>query len=240
MCHTTPPRVASPHGRGHERQANRDVAKAGQLALLMLYTECSHQHIASMYAHQVVHMRQPSPHAIVDVTHSHHHPVTNSTPMCTQEKLMYKSINCPKPDCGAPMTLRNHKGLRKMVCTKHKCRALTREFVSCYFDYHGAPHSLSAAHINTCPCMHHTSPSMPVFISLYIPIILSFALSLLYTSTFHAGHRRCIVLRAVHAIHAFVTDPRGPLWQELPDPARARLVLRMGDRSHTIAVRCVH
>ena len=64
---------------------------------------------------------------------------------------MYKSINCPKPECGAPMTLRTHKGLRKMVCTKHKCRALTREFLSVYFQERGVLHSQTASHRHPLP-----------------------------------------------------------------------------------------
>lgn len=94
---------------------------------------------------------------------------------------MYKVINCEKPGCGSPMTLRVHLGVRKMVCTKHKCRALSREFLSTYFDHHGAPHSLSVAHMNACPCIHHTSTHMSLFTSFYSPNARSLSLSLLYT-----------------------------------------------------------
>ena len=70
---------------------------------------------------------------------------------------MYKPINCTKEGCGSPLALRVHQGERKTVCTKHKCRAITREYLSTYFDYYGTPHSLSTAHISACSCMHRTS-----------------------------------------------------------------------------------
>ena len=73
--------------------------------------------------------------------------------------------------------------MRKMVCTKHKCRAITREFLSTYFDNHGTPHSLSVAHMNACSCIHHTSTHMSLFISFYSPNVRSLFLSLLYTRT---------------------------------------------------------
>ena len=89
--------------------------------------------------------------------------------MCPQEELLYKSINCSKPGCGSPMMLRVHRGERKMVCTKHKCRALSQEFLSVYFVYHGA----TAVRCRLLPsivvhmCVLHVHESSYLYIYIY-------------------------------------------------------------------------
>ena len=52
---------------------------------------------------------------------------------------MFKPINCPKQDCGAPMKPKIHLGQRKMQCTKMKCLHLMAEYVSAYFHQKGEP-----------------------------------------------------------------------------------------------------
>ena len=153
----------------------------------MICTSCSHRHIASVHAHQVVHIHQPIPHDIVSVVHSHHHFVTNSTLMCTQEQLFYKPDRCPKPECGHPLELVKHQGSRFLKCKSYKCRKLTREAVSVYFENSGAPHSLFVTHRSACQCMNHTSTTtrMSLFVSPHNHTTLSFYLSLLYTTTEH-------------------------------------------------------
>ena len=54
-----------------------------------------------------------------------------------QDGLQYESKFCPKQDCGSPMMVRWHKGVKKMQCTKQKCKHLTRDLVSVYYHQSG-------------------------------------------------------------------------------------------------------
>ena len=85
---------------------------------------------------------------------------------------MYKSINCAKPGCGSSMMLREHCGERKMICTKHKCRALTREFLSVYFSQHGATavrcRLLPSVVVHMGVCCMCTSQAICIYIYIYM------------------------------------------------------------------------
>ena len=69
---------------------------------------------------------------------------------------MYKSMWCPKPDCGAPMDPHYHQGEHKMRCSKRKCRKITPVLVSVYFHTKGIPHIATRPHVR---CVH-TPPSV--------------------------------------------------------------------------------